>query len=230
MVRRQLGSSPLEPPDQSPEKQEDDRSYGRDADRAKIEFARGYVAPPEKSRPQPAADERAHDPEEDRDDTTRRVPPWHQKLGQTPRHQAEEDPVKPERQTLYLRNAEAALRERGRPTAARSHPIDPEKDERADDGEDDALDREAVQRRACDHVAEKSTDERTYDADNNGNDNATGIVPRHDGLGDRARDEAKNDPCENSHLPSSKVIRQPTGWNIGAAQRCNLRTIAVPLT
>src|SRR6185312_10466746 len=87
----------------------------------------------------------------------------------------------------------------------RGHPIDPEKDERADYGEDDALDRESVQWGAGDHVPQESTDERTYDADDNRNDDAAGIVTRHDGLGDRSCDEAKNDPCENSHLPSSKV-------------------------
>ena len=75
----------------------------------------GNRAPSEKSRSQPAADEGADDAEEDGDDTTRRVPPWHQKLGQTPGDQPEENPVKPERQTLYLPEASWGYGTRGAP-------------------------------------------------------------------------------------------------------------------
>ena len=81
--------------------------------------------PTEESRSEPAADEGADDSEEDRDDTTRRVPPWHQKLGQTPGDEPEKNPVKPERQTLYLREASCVLRN-ARSTAPRGHAINPE--------------------------------------------------------------------------------------------------------
>ena len=76
----------LESPDQAAEEEEDNRPHGGDADRAEIELTSRDLSPPEKSRSQPPADERSNDPQRDRDDTARRVPPWHQKFGQTPRH------------------------------------------------------------------------------------------------------------------------------------------------
>src|SRR6185436_2354149 len=72
----------LESPYQTSEEEEYDGAGGGDPDRAEIKLSSCDGAPAEEARPQPAADERADDSEKNRDDTTRRVPPWHQKLGQ----------------------------------------------------------------------------------------------------------------------------------------------------
>src|SRR5207244_13175262 len=99
---------------------------------------------------EPAAYERADDAEDDSDDATRRVPPWHQKFRQRPGDEAEEDPIKPERQTLlpaFLRRCESGNARRSC-TTSRRHPVDPKKDQCADNRENDALDRESVQSNA----------------------------------------------------------------------------------
>src|SRR6266849_7072291 len=160
-------------------------------------------SPAEESRSQPAANERADDSEDDGDDATRRVPPWHQKLGQTPGDEPEKNPIKPERQTLYLREASCVLRNARSTTAPRGHAIDPEQDEGAKYRLHDAPQSKSVEPGTRNHVPEEAADERTNDADDHGNDDAAGVITRHDSLGDRARDQTKNDPCENSHLPSS---------------------------
>ena len=88
----------LQPPDQSPHQEKNDRSERGDADRAKIKLAGRNRSPTEEARAEPAADEGADDAEENGDDTTGRVPPWYQKLGQRPGDETKQNPVQPERQ------------------------------------------------------------------------------------------------------------------------------------
>ena len=88
----------LQSPYESPEQEKNDRSQGGNADRAEIKLPRGYRSEPEEASAEPAADESADDAEENRDDTTGRVPPWYQKLGQRPGDETKKNPVEPERQ------------------------------------------------------------------------------------------------------------------------------------
>jgi hypothetical protein len=131
--------SSLQSPDEAAEEEENYGADGGDADGAEIKYTRCYVSPAKESRAQPATDEGADDPEDNRDDATRGVPPWHQKLRQAPGDEAEENPIEPERQTLFLPEA-GALRYAWCAAASRRHPVDPEEDERADDCENNALD------------------------------------------------------------------------------------------
>ena len=88
----------LQSPYESPEQEKNDRSEGGDADRAKIKLPGGYRSKPEEASAEPAANECPDDAEENGDDTTGRVPPWYQKLGQRPGDETKQNPVQPERQ------------------------------------------------------------------------------------------------------------------------------------
>src|SRR6478672_7709024 len=92
----------LQSPDEPAEEEEDDRAGGGDPYRPEIKLSSRHRSPAEESRTEPATDEGADDAEEDGDDTSGRVPPWHQKLRQCPGHEAEQNPIEPERQTLPL--------------------------------------------------------------------------------------------------------------------------------
>src|SRR5207244_6170364 len=127
------------------EYEENDRANGGNADGTQIELSSHHRSPAKESSTEPATDESADYAEEDRDDAARRVPPWHQKLCQGPGNEAEQYPVKPERQTLVLREVTGALGNARSCAAPRRHAINPEKNERSDDGENDALDRESVE-------------------------------------------------------------------------------------
>ena len=86
----------IEVVDEAPEKEEDDRAKSGERNRPKIKLAGGDGTPAE-LRSNKSAEERAYDAEENRDDATRGVPPWHQKLGQRSRNKTKKNPVEPER-------------------------------------------------------------------------------------------------------------------------------------
>src|SRR4051812_12807745 len=102
MARRREAEAELQSTDESAEQEENDRSDGGDANRAEIKDAGGHRAPAEKSSAEPPTNEGADNAKQNGDDATRRVPPWHQKLRQCAGNEAEQYPVKPERQTLVL--------------------------------------------------------------------------------------------------------------------------------
>src|SRR3954447_11050097 len=126
----------LQSPDEPAEQEENDRADRGDADGAEIELSRPPRSPSKETGSQPATDEGADDAEEDGDDTTGRVPPWHEEIRQCPGDKAEQNPIEPERQTLPLLAVFTALRNARRAIPGR-HPVDPEENERTDDGEDD---------------------------------------------------------------------------------------------
>jgi hypothetical protein len=117
----------LQSPDESAEEEENYSSDSGDADGAEIKLASCNVTPSEEARSQPTADECADDAKEDGDDAAGRVPPWHQKLRQRPGYETEKNPVKPERQTLFLPGAKAVLRNaRSGAAVLRRHAVNPE--------------------------------------------------------------------------------------------------------
>src|SRR5512141_2446669 len=94
---------------------------------------------------------------------------------------------------LLLRNASAS---------ARGHPVDPEKNQRTNDCEQKALNREASKRKSHQRAAEEATDKRADNSDDHRDDDSTGVVARHNCLGDRAGDQADDDPCKKAHVSS----------------------------
>jgi len=137
-------SPELQSSDEAAEEEENYGAHGRNPDRPEIELTGHHGAPSEESGSEPATDEGADDSEKYGDDATRRVPPWHQKFRQGPGNEAKDDPIEPERQTLYLREASGALRNARSATASRRHPVDPEQDQSSYDSENDALDGEPI--------------------------------------------------------------------------------------
>src|SRR5512133_2722106 len=89
------------------------------------------------------------------------------------------------------------------PAGPRRHAIDPQQDERTDDGQYNAPQRKAVQSGTRDHVPEETSQERTHDTDENRHNDSTRVVTRHDRLGDRTRDQAQYDPRDDTHIPAS---------------------------
>ena len=130
----------LQSPHEPAQQEEHYRAHSRDADGAEVKLPGGDLSPSEESRAKPATDEGADDAEKYGDYAAGRVPPWHQKLRQCPGDESEKNPVKPERQTLPLREASAELRNARSAAASGRHPIDPQEDERTDDSENYALD------------------------------------------------------------------------------------------
>ena len=93
---RSHGDGSLYPPDEATEKKQDDCAECGETNRSQVERA-GVDSTPAEARAQKAADDGSHDPKNDRDYTTRGIPPWHKELGQCSRYQTQKNPVEPER-------------------------------------------------------------------------------------------------------------------------------------
>src|SRR6185437_14351772 len=78
------------------------------------------------------------------------------------------------------------------PPAARDQPVNDEQDDRADDRGDEA--RALAGLVPADRVADPSGDQRSRNPQKDGNDAAARVSPRHQQLGDEARDSADDDP------------------------------------
>src|SRR6266566_4131717 len=95
--------------------------------------------------------------------------------------------------------------------APRCQVVDPQHDERPEDGEQPGPQVEETAKGGVEDVlADDPADERADDAENGGQDDAAAIAARHDHLGDGADDQAQNDPRDDAHdvLPSVRSA----GW------------------
>src|SRR5689334_2157382 len=128
---------PLQSSEQSAQEQEHNGAHRSDADRAEVQDTSANRSPAQEAGAEPTSNESADDAEEDGNDATGRVPPWHQKLCQRAGDEAEQYPVEPERQTLVLLLSERCLGHAGGRASPGCHPINPEENERADNCQDD---------------------------------------------------------------------------------------------
>jgi hypothetical protein len=179
---------------ESTEEKEDDGAQRRECDGAEVKGP-GIDCAPAKASSNKSAEERADDPEDNGDNTSRRIPPRHQKLGQCSGDETQENPVKPERhqRPFGMCGLLPALWNAGA-TSCR-HSINPKQDECSDYREEKTLPGESVDAQTHYCIAEKSADESADDSDDHRDDDSTWIVARHYCLGNRTSDQAKDDPC-----------------------------------
>src|SRR6185312_3378547 len=93
-------------------------------------------------------------------------------------------------------------------TPADAHAIDPEQDQRADDGQDEAPQRETREADAGDHTANPSADEGANDSDDHRYDYSARVGPRRNGLCDGTCQQAEYDPGNDAHTTSDVVERR----------------------
>src|SRR5688500_13437993 len=112
-----------------------------------------------------------------------------------------------------------------RPSASR-HAVDPEEQNRAEDGERDAPEIEAIDVPAQHRPADEAANERTDDADEDRDDDTTRILARHDGFGDGTGDQSEHDPSEDFTHTALQKEYEDRYVNVS---RSALRGIATPV-
>src|SRR5205085_6230551 len=102
------------------------------------------------------------------------------------------------------------IAERSNASTARDHPVDEQKEERADNGRDEA--RPLILAIPAHVVADPTGKESAGNSQEHGDDAAAGIFARHQQLGDSPREAADDNPADDpvmlhslalSHSPSS---------------------------
>src|SRR5690606_21896090 len=87
----------------------------------------------------------------------------------------------------------------GRPRSALYPPLNPQQQDGAEDGDDETADIKAAHVAETECRADESADDGAQNTENDGDDYAAGIFPRHDGFGNDASNQSKNDPGQDTH-------------------------------